>query len=218
MTVADVHRVAIVDDQPQSRKTYGYTVSNAELDPVPIDGPLGSLDDYLRQDIEAIADAALCDYRLNLKAYAGFTGAELVAGWYKRRFPALLCTRWEKTQVDAIRPLRRWIPVLLKPNDLNEETLSEGLETCIRELGGNFTAKRRPWRTQVHFLQADEEHADIYYAEIPAWDLREVIRVRIRDLPAGLADRVTQGFRCHARANLGASEAEDLYLFDWDVS
>jgi hypothetical protein len=214
--VADIERVVIVDDQPESRKSYGYTVENADFEPVPEEGPLGTLEQYFAHHrIQDVADAALCDYQLSARAYASFTGAELVAIWYKSNFPAVLCTRWEKTQIERIRPLRRWIPVLIRPDELNVDTLVHGLEECIRELQGEFGASRRPWRTQVHFLTPDDEQAETFFAEIPGWENREVIRVRLSDLPENVATLVKENFRCHAYANLGAETTEDLYLCDW---
>jgi len=215
-TLAEISRVAIVDDQPESRKSYGYTVENADFKPVSETGPLGSLDEYFKKrDIRTVADAALCDFQLSARAYANFTGAELVARWYQRAFPAVLCTRYEKAQIERIRPFRRWIPVLIKPDDLNDETLKSGLDQCIRELQGNFIPSRRPWRTQVHFLHQDSEQPETFIAEVPGWELQEVLRIRLGDLPPQVSVLVEENFRCHARANLGAQTAEDLYLCDW---
>ncbi|WP_124778920.1 MULTISPECIES: hypothetical protein [Micromonospora] len=211
-------RVAIVDDQPESRKSYSYTVEDAELEPVAEDGPLGSLDDYLRsRHISQYADAALCDYRLGGRAYASFSGAQLVARWYKENFPALLCTRWEKAQIEHIRPYRRWIPVLMTPDELTVDTLMDGLKECLFELNGNFRPHRRPWRTQVHFLSKDDDQRNTYFAEIPGWERNDVIRVSLTDLPQEVATMVRDDWRCHARANLGAESPEELYLCDWET-
>src|ERR1700691_2137229 len=90
----DIEKVAIIDDQPSARRGYSYTVQDAELTPLPVEGPLpGSAIDYL--DASALAlktDAGVCDFRLSARAYASFSGAELVAQLYRRQFPALLCT------------------------------------------------------------------------------------------------------------------------------
>ena len=214
-----ISRVFLVDDQPQSRKSYGYTVENADLEPVSEDGPLGTLDDYLAQHdarVRARADAALCDYQLGTRAYASFTGAELVKRWYQIGFPAMLCTRYEKVHIERIRPYRRWIPVLITPDDLNVDSLLQGLDRCISELQGNFESTRRPWRTQIHFLDQDSEQQGTFIAEIPGWELSEVIRIRLKDIPVDVASHVRPDFRCHARVNLGAETAEELFVCDWE--
>jgi hypothetical protein len=213
-----ISRVAIIDDERESRRSYGYTISNADLEPVPQDGPLGTLDEYLcNSNIQASADAALCDFHLSARAYASFSGAGLVAKLYKSSFPALLCTRYEKAQIEHIRPLRRWVPVLITPSELNVETLRIGLEECIYELTKGFRANRRPWRTQVHFLSKDEDLKDTFFAEIPGWALNDVVRVCLDDLPPAVAKKVQEDFRCYAYANLGAESAEELYLCDWEI-
>lgn len=209
-----MHRISIVDDEPGSIESYGFTVEDADRVPVPQLGPLGSLDDYLSKTHRG-ADAGLSDFDLHTHSYADFTGAELVARWYDQAFPGVLCTRYEKAQIERIRPYRRKIPVLLKPDELNIDTLMTGLEKCIREISGDFTPVRRPWRTQVHFLYQDNDTHNTFFAEIPGWSSTEILKIRLDDLPAYVRINVREDYRCHAYANVGAVEAEDLYLCDW---
>ncbi len=214
----DFSRIAIIDDEAESRDGFGYAVVDADLEPVPIEGPLGELDDYVeKQPIRRVADAALCDFQLKRRHYATFSGAQLVSRWYRTGFPALLCTKFEKTEIEKIRPHRRWIPVLMTPDELNSISLVAGLKECVRELDGTFRTHRRPWRTQVHFLEEDEDQPGAFFVDIPGWDLAEVLRVRKSDLPPELATAVTTDYRCHARVNLGARSAEEIYIYDWEV-
>lgn len=209
-------RVAIVDDEPFSRETYGYTVENADLTPVPQEGPLGTLDDFTTAGMREQADAVLCDFKLGVKKYANFSGAELVARSYRDGLPSLLCTRWETAELFKILPYRRWIPALITPAELNEESLILGLEECIYELTGRFTVARRPWRTQVHFLQHDEDYPNAVFAELPAWDIGEVVKIDTSKLPATMSNRSLEDYRCHAQANLAAGSVDNLYICDWE--
>jgi hypothetical protein len=215
-----IDTVAIIDDQADVREVYSYRVENAELTPVPQDGPLGnSVLAYLeRSGVATSTDAGLCDFKLNGTAYATFSGAELAAALYQRNFPVLLCTRWEKISLPEIAPFRRWIPSLMTPSDLNEESLIKGIGESIYELDGNFRPNRRPWRTQVHFLQAEDEYNSMYSAEIPGWELDEVVKIRLIDLPDTVRSRVVPDFRCYAHVNLGAEAFEDLYWSDWELA
>jgi hypothetical protein len=213
----EVTRVAIVDDQPESREGYGYIVENADLVPIDESGPLGSLQEYLDGQITNRADAGICDFQLSGKKYANFSGAALVAGLYKAEFPALLCTRWEKAQLAHITPYRRWIPVLLPPLDLNEESLVRGIEECLKEFAGKFHAFRRPWRAQVHFLFVDEGDPDSVFAEVPGWEIDEIVKLSIRALPEPVVANGLQDVRLRAQVNLGAGSLEELYLCDWEV-
>lgn len=215
-SILDIETVRLVDDDPRSLESYGYTVEDAELLAVPETGPLGSLENYLING-STKADAGLSDFELHTHSYAGFTGAELVASWYKQSFPGILCTRYEKAQIERIRPYRRWIPVLLKPADLNPDSLMQGLESCLREIRGTFAPSRRPWRTQVHFLYKDTDTHDTFFAEVPGWAGSEILKIRLEDLPMNLRGMIHEDFRCHAFANVGTEESEDLYLCDWVI-
>jgi hypothetical protein len=214
-----IDKVAIIDDEPEVRRGYGYTVQNADLTPCPQEGPLGtSVEDFLQRfTLAKTADAGLCDFQLSGKTYATFSGAELVARLYREGFPTLLCTRYEKIQIPNIAPYRRWIPSLLKPSELDEESLIKGIDDCLFELEGNFRVTRRPWRTQVHFISREDDHSDMFFAEIPAWEGNEIIKVRLRDLPEPMRSLVTPDFRCYAQVNLGADAFEDLYWCNWEM-
>ena len=214
-----IDTVAIIDDQADVRQGYSYTVENAELTPIAEEGPLGSsVVSYLETSgLSTMADAGLCDFRLNGTAYATFSGAELVAALYRKNFPAVLCTRYEQMALPEIAPFRRWIPSLMRPTDLNEESLIKGISECIYELQGNFRVRRRPWRTQVHFLNQEDDHGLMYSAEIPGWELDQVVKIRLADLPAEIRDHVAPGFRCYAHVNLGAEAYDEGYWSDWEM-
>jgi hypothetical protein len=164
-----------------------------------------------------MSDAFLSDFELRTKNYAKFTGAELVARLCKQGTPAVLCTKFEKTQIERIRPFRRWIPVLLKPEDLTPGSLVAGFETCIEEMGDNFSVERRPWRALVRFTERDPDSESDYFVEVPGWNTQELLRVSISDLPPHIQALVIPDFRCHVQTNLGASSFEDLYLAEWTV-
>jgi hypothetical protein len=204
----------LVDDSAEARDGYSYTVEDADLEPVPEDGPLPSVADAVTL-ISAESDAAVCDHHLQVANYATFEGAQLVAALYEARFPALLCTKWEPAQLDAIRPYRDRIPVLLKPDELGPETLAQGIEFCIRELRDQFIPERRPWRTQVHVVDLNQENA-CFFVEIPAWSRDEIVRLRLEDLPQDVRDAVGVGERFHAFANIATERYEDLYVKDWE--
>ena len=215
MKVDEIVSVAIVDDSLDSRVGFGYTVEDANLTPRPANGPLGTLDHFLGE--LAKTDAFLSDFELRTKNYAEFTGAELVARLCKEGTPAVLCTKFEKTQIERIRPFRRWIPVLLKPEDLTPESLVAGFEICIKEMAGEFGVERQPWRTLVRFTEKDPDSEADYFVEVPGWNTQELLRVTIADLPPSIQQLVAPDFRCHVEANLGASSFEDFYLSGWTV-
>lgn len=210
-----VGAVDIVDDQPGAREVYGYTIEDLALDGHSVEGPLPSVDEFA-QEVSGRADAALCDQLLKVRNYANFNGAELVAKLYERGVPAVLCTAWEQQMLDDIRPLRRWIPALMKPEDLNEDTLPRALEECVFELDRDFRPHRRPWRAQVHVVDLEAERGRMY-VEVPAWS-GTLIRLGTKDVPEAVQAELHHDYRCHAHVNLGAESLEDLYFVDWEAS
>lgn len=213
--VGQIERIMVVDDDPDVRDAYAVSVGVADRTPVEELGPLGALDEYIQR--EPPADAAVSDHRLTPTGYASFDGAELVAAWYRRRFPAILCTTFGKSNVDQFRSLRRWLPIVMLPEELTPDSLIEGLEYVQREFTGQFIAPRRPWRALVHFVDYEDANRMVY-AKLPGWS-SEAVALRLVDLPAALATQVTTvpDYRCYAIANLGAESNEELYVSEWEL-
>jgi hypothetical protein len=132
----EIKSVSIVDDDESAQKALTYSVEEAAFDPVIEKGPLRDLINFVN-DIMKHSQAAICDHHLRKRNYASFDGAAAVAQLYSNRVPAVLCTRWDHA-TDEIRAHRRHIPVVLKPDELDPDTLTRGLEYCIDELEQRF--------------------------------------------------------------------------------
>jgi hypothetical protein len=209
-----IRTVLIVDDQEEARDSYEYSVIDAQLAPISEPGPLPSIEDFQGR-LRGQADSLLCDYKLRVKNYARFDGAELVARCYDQKFPAILCTRYEDALFDDIRRYREKIPVLLDPDSLHPETLVKALTEVITELANGPGPRRRPWRAQVHVLDVDEP-SGIVYVDLPGWHSSSVVRLRLDQIPSGIRSQLTPGFRCYAKVNLGAENTDELYFKDWE--
>jgi hypothetical protein len=209
-----LQRVALVDDDQSVRAGYHWTVEDAGLIAVDEAGPLGTIEEASRI-IQSDSDAALCDHQLQVHDYAYFSGAELTASLNTQQFPAILCTRWEEAHIDYIRPYRRWIPVLMRPEELNPESLVQSISVCRQEFESGPADFRRPWRTQIHVAEIDVDN-DLFYVELPSWSRDLVIRLRGDILPDSLRSSIEPGMRLHAQVNAAAETAEDLYFIDWE--
>jgi hypothetical protein len=212
-----IQRIAIVDDDQKVREGYEYPVQELELTALPEVGPLPGLDAFI-PGIQARADAAICDHHLRVKSYAPFDGAELVARCYRAFMPALLCTKWEDASLDEIRAVRRYIPVLLKPSELEPDSIKAGFVCCVEEFNGQFQPNRRSWRTliRVEAVDSDGPRNDLYVV-VPAWSPDAVIRLRKGDLSPEVQRAVEPGARLHAGVNLGAGHQSELYFEAWEV-
>jgi len=217
---SSIHTILVIDDNASVRETLSFPIEAAERTPILRTEPLGSLEAFLAAP--RTADAAISDYHLSPGNFASFDGAQLVSSWYKQRFPAILCTQFDKANVARFRVLRRWIPVLIPPSELDQDSLMQGLELAQREFQDHFIPKRRPWRALVRFVEFSELE-NYANARLPGWS-EEVVALRASDLPDVVKQGIKQAserqdeFRCYATANLGAETNEELYLSDWEVS
>ncbi len=209
----NIERVAIIDDKPDVRQSFSYPVQDLNLTPVLQTTLMGTLQESVIR-LRSVAEAALCDFQLRISKYATFDGAELVAALYQSMMPAVLCTRFEKSDVDKIRKYRPSIPCLLNPDELDEDSLFRGFEICVKEFNHDFTAERRSWRTLVRVTSVEVHHVHLF---VPGWSSREGLRLLRSDIPEPLASKLVEGLRCHARVNLGATRQEDLYFTNWEA-
>jgi hypothetical protein len=209
-----IHRIGVVDDDATVRSGYGDAILDLGAEPIFEAGPLGSLAQFLGE-LANKYEAAVCDFTLRSANYAEFDGAELVSELYRRKTPAILCTQWQ-TRIDEMRKYQQWIPCVLSPEQLNVDTIGEGLAICIREFNGDYSERRRPWRTLVRFEDADVHFA---YLVIPGWQAKTGLKLVLRDLPGWLQREVAnrQGaYRAYVQCNLGAEHQDDLYFTDWE--
>lgn len=213
-----IRRVVIVDDDQSVRRAYQFSVEELGIAPVLEDGPLpGQLNDYVTAATRK-ADAAICDHHLRVKNYSGFNGAELVAGLYQAGFPAILCTKWEEAHIDDLRRYRRYIPVLLKPDQLTPATITQALTVCIQELSGTLLPSRRLWRAVIRIEDVDPPNARdrFVFVVIPSWNHNEVVRLRLADVRPEIMGKFAPGARLHALVNLSASSQEQLFFENWE--
>lgn len=213
-----ISRVGIIDDKPDVRKIMAISVSEAELIPVVEDGPLPSLERFVDASIKK-SDAVICDYRLNLGRYSQFNGAEAVSRFYEFKQPALLCTTWGKAEIDAMRVYRRKIPILVRTDDINPDTIAKGFEYCIREYNNDFSPSRRPWRTLVRIEEVDDQMVPpMFFVVLPGWYSSDKIRLPIDIVPSKLREKISLGVRFHAQVNKGTENQDDLYFdnFEFD--
>lgn len=209
----EISSIAVVDDQPESRESLGWVLADSDLEMLDVTGPLASID-FARRTAFDSADALICDHHLSARNYASFSGAELVAASTREGCLAVLCTRFIGPDIDSIRPLMPHIPVVRRPDELNEpDELRVALDTCAAELDGNPTPQRRLWRAQLVVERIED---DLYDMSIPSWPIDETIRIRAEDVPTEIQPQIEDGFRAYGWVNLGAESPDHLFIGRWD--
>ena len=218
LSTARIERVLIVDDDESVRNSYEDPIIDCDLEPYSESGPIASLNDYVGRVVSDGLQAAICDHHLKKRDYSVVNGAELTAEFYRNNFPALLCTRWGDAQPEEIRKHRRYIPVLLSPEELDPESIYRGLEMCVREFDGELPASRRPWRSLVRLEDFDPEAGpqQRVYVVVPSWNPHHVVTLFADTIPTDILGTLNAGTnRVFADVNVGAETESELYFVDW---
>lgn len=213
-----VSRAAVVDDQPDGRRGWGWILEDLSLDPVPEEGPFTQIQAAV-EEIRGRAEVAVCDYHLRRRNYAAFDGAELAAALYQHGVPTILCTRYEETMMDAIRPYRKFIPALLNAHEFEQPgKIEEGFRACISELAGYMSPERKLWRTLVRVDDVDDQggRSAYGYVTVPAWDSKTVIRVALNSMAPDVRQAFEPDAKLHAKVNIGAERIDDVYFTEWE--
>ena len=212
----EIRRVSVVDDDTKFRTSLAETIEEAELEAIQEAGPLENLQTFVAATAKTV-DAAVFDHNLRQqKYYATFNGVEAVAQLYKKKIPAVLCTRWDRANIEEIRSYRRFVPVLLKPSEIEPEAVIRAFGYCIDEFKGKFRQNRKPTRALVRIEEISERHA---YLVVPAFASDDVIRVMKTDLPEPIQNAFAKGkLRFHAQVNLGAESDDQLFFESWESS
>ncbi len=205
-----IAKVSIIDDNENAGHSMELSVADAHFNPAFEPGPLPDLSAFIKRTMLS-TDAAICDHRLRLGMYAMFDGADAVAEFYTLKFPALLCTNFGQDEIDAIRLLRRKIPVVLSPAETDPTCIVEAFAICIDEFNDKYRASRKPWRTLLRIEDYDVRR-EMLYVVLPGWNSTELLRVPLKMIPSQHRSGILPGMRLGVQTNLGAESQYDLYF------
>jgi hypothetical protein len=213
---SSISRVLVVDDDANARQGYSYPIEELKRIPVLEPGRIEDLETFI-ETLQARADAVLCDYHLKKKNYAVFNGDVIVAACYRREIPAVLCTTYTDSDITLMRGKRRFIPALLKPDEVSPDSIALAWQTCIDEFAGQFQPDRKPIRTLIKVEEVVLE-AEYLYVVIPSWNATSKVRLMFADLPKNIRALVEENRHFHAAVNIGTERPEDLFFESWESS
>lgn len=213
-----IDRVSIIDDDPANRDGYRLQVEDSDMTPVIETGPFWTLDGCVNH-VKGSVEAVLSDYKLRVKHFAEFNGAELVAALYDQRIPAVMCTRYESIEIEHIRPFRARIPALLRPDELHADAFVAALTQCIGEFKNKFVQTRKAWRAvvQIEDIHVEPGQGTTVDVSIPSWSSGILVRLRSDEFPGAIQPHLKEGNRLYAKVNTGAERLEELYFADWEA-
>lgn len=221
-----IERVCLIDDKADVRTMFRYLVEDLSLIPNEVVGPIGDFDNLIAT-FDASHDAVICDFQLTAANYAYRTGDWLVSSLYQKRIPALLCTRWAGSGLpDEVRFRRRQIPVVLRPNELDPDSIKGAFQVCAEEFSGKYSKIRKPWRALIRIEGAEANGPNHFRLAIviPSWDpnvgLSFVVPHGASLVLSDIAKRAARGeiVRAFAQVNLGADSDTDVYIDQWSAA
>ncbi|HWO23022.1 MAG TPA: hypothetical protein VNO30_29980 [Kofleriaceae bacterium] len=209
----------MIDDDPGSRELYSLYVEELSMQALRENGPFTSVEACVERVLGA-AHAAISDFKLKVKTYASFNGAELVASLYDKKLPSILCTRFEFADLDEIRPYRQRIPALLRPDELDVDTIAHAFESCALEFRNEFVQTRKPWKTLIRIedIHADPGREAAVDVCLPSWNRNVMVKLQRSELPEWMHAKLVADAHFYAVVNIGAERPEDLYFSKWSES
>ena len=210
----NIEKLSIVDDDKDVRDSIAHLVEDVEIQPIVEKGPCLEFNEFIYNTISK-SNGVICDHHLKHGIYSTFDGAQAVADFYKRGFPAVLCTNRSNADTDAIRPFMKYIPSLIPTPDLDPDTLYKALRDCINELKSIYLPSRKAWRALVRVVRVDLENK-MSSVVLPGWNSKEEIRLPLSIIPTKYHDKIIPGERFHASVNKGVENKDRLYFDDFE--
>jgi CheY-like chemotaxis protein len=212
--------ILIVDDDRESRSSYELVARAAGFRVQPVQGPVRNVGELLEVARKWKAKFALCDHRLSEGHYARFSGAEAVARCNQTHLPAVLTTRYQRSDVDtSIRQWRRWIPCLVPSTDISPPNLRAACETCQREVVDSIVpVGRRGYRAVLTVKDiVPKANDNVVKVIVTQWNPREQVGFPLSMLPAQLRRRIEMGSFLLATVNTAAESSDDLFFEDFEL-
>lgn len=214
IAVKSIRRMGVIDDDPYVRASYSEALEDLGFDPVEIKGPLEQVNRLFDGPLKG-CDAVMTDLVLRGSGYAPYNGGDIAVEGSHRRLPVLLCTAYDNVNVKLPRSQRRHAPAIIPRAQFDESLLLSGLERCIAEYDGFFTPDRRPWRTQIEVVDIDEDR-NYAWVIVMGRSADERTSIFTAELPSAIQAGLGKGRILHAKVNVGARTAEELYFDEWE--
>ncbi|HHX8313858.1 TPA: hypothetical protein ACVOYK_002212 [Vibrio diabolicus] len=212
-------KIAIVDDDRDSRESLGFLVDDAGFDPVLIEGCFGNKKQKLIDKIqEHDVYGVISDHRLTHGKLANFLGSELLANLYDQSIPSILITQFLDVDADtSIRRHRDKLPAVIGRGNQDPDLLIKLLEFSKNELLIGRSVTRKPHRAIIRIddLRSHQEDGTIEGIVIN-WNANVKIRFPSDIIPSDILNELshTEINRIMAFVNTGAESSEEIFITD----
>jgi len=212
-------KIAIVDDDAESRDSLAFLVEDAGYEPKLITGKFGNEKQLLIDAIrEMEAFGVISDHRLSHGHLASFYGSELLASLYDLRIPSILITQFFDLDADtSIRKYRDKLPVVIARGQQSPESIGDLLEFSQKELVNGPTASRKPHRALIRIDDYSLGRQDgLIEGVITNWNSEFIVKFPAELIPEEVKRKMSGSDinRLMAFVNTGASDYRDIFITD----
>ncbi|EAQ64860.1 hypothetical protein MED121_10869 [Marinomonas sp. MED121] len=220
-----MRKIAIIDDDKESRLTMKFKVEDAGFEPVLITGAFGNdkarlMDEIYKNDVYGV----ISDHRLSPLKLASFYGADLLADLYDQKMPTILITQFLDEDADTtIRKFRDRLPSVIGRGDDHNDDLISDLLTLSKneiELGPRPDRKSHRALIRIYNLQ-DSIVSGVVEGVVTNWKSDTKIRFPIDMIPAQVRDTLLLQkkdiTRISAFVNIGANDSKEIFITDTHV-
>ena len=215
-------KIAIIDDDDETRETAAIDVEDMGLEPILIVGEGLSIADIIHQIQEAKVDAVISDHRLSPGNLSSCTGANILSELYTLKYPSLLVTQFLDIEADVgIRKYRDKLPSVIGRGNQTPELMAKLLEASKYEIENGPPAHRQPHRAIIRVESLSiEDNCDVIDGVITTWSNDTAVRFPVDSLSADVKAEVEAGIiskknpRLMAFVNTGGSTAQELFVTD----
>ncbi len=215
LTELGMSTIAIVDDVLENAEALSVSVEICGCKPLIFTDNLEDLNSLL-EEIMQKANGVLCDNRLGYQTRAAFWGVEAVAGWFDRKFPAILVSEYtDRDSKISIRRLRRKIPFVIPQDMVDKQSIIEGFIVCQQEINDQPPSFRKPRRTIVHIADFGDDYVESF---IPQWNPHRAVTFPRSLLGKYDNNEIKIGMLFIADVNIGANSADELFFDNFELA
>jgi hypothetical protein len=212
-------KIAIIDDDIQSRNNLAFIVDDAGYEPEIITGKYGNDKKKLIDEIQSKnIFGVISDHRLSPGHLASFYGSELLASLYDLKVPSILITQFLDMDADvSIRKYRNKLPAVIGRGNQTPEIFDNLINLSYEEILNGPSATRKPHRALIRIEDfKNEDGEEVVDGIITNWNSNIAVRFPLELIPNNIRTKIhnTDICRLMAFVNTGASESKDLFITD----
>ncbi|MDH5880386.1 hypothetical protein L8S15_14920 [Vibrio sp. S/42/10] len=215
-----IRKIAVIDDDPNSRRNMGFMVEDSGFEPILIDGHFGKdknrlLDAIFEHDVYGVVS----DHHLSPGKLASFYGAELLADLYDSKVPSILITQFFDEDADtSIRRFRQKLPVVIgRGGNDDDDLIGNLLNLSKRELENGPNFDRKPHRA---LIRIDDFNSTVAHGAVEGvitnWNSDVIVKFPLDIIPSSVRSKLSTDDvnRLMAFVNTGAEDSKDIFITD----